>query len=128
MPPAHVFLSIFFHNVCSQVLLPFCRNAEVIQHVVATFIELQEANSQNTAVLLFQKIPVIQGCRTSINKCDPIRLLPNSPQHKLKTGAEYYTVLPRVAFCMPNSVNLFVGNTTSGKLRLTREQNVRHNL
>jgi hypothetical protein len=83
MPPAHLFLSIFFHNACLRILLHPWGNVEVFHYVVATFIELQEANSLNTAVLLFQKLPVIQGCWTSFNKCDPIRLLPNSPQHTL---------------------------------------------
>jgi hypothetical protein len=53
-PPVHFFLSIFLYNLCSKVLLPLCRNVEVLRHVVVPFIfMLQEAHSLNATVINF---------------------------------------------------------------------------
>jgi hypothetical protein len=44
-PLVHLFLSIFLHNLHSEILIPLCQNAKVPHHVVATFIfMLQEEN------------------------------------------------------------------------------------
>jgi hypothetical protein len=50
-PLVHLFLSIFLHNFHSNLPLPLCQNVEVLHHIVATFVMLQEAHPPNAAII-----------------------------------------------------------------------------
>jgi hypothetical protein len=49
-PPVHLFLSIFLHNLHSEIPLPLCRNVEVLHHVVAAFIWVLQGEHPLNAV------------------------------------------------------------------------------